>query len=277
MDVQPGLIHRTEFLLRLPSALMPSLSHHDWTIPQAKQILSHWATLATLLGGVQATLLTYYNKNEGNQTDSLVYRMVISVSCAGLFLEVYGALLAAGTIVASISLQSRQPPSSLPSRRSDAGPGQGDRSADSDPLMSGAAMLGGVGTMSGDGGVSLFNGGRQTAPLSPRATAVLDRLTVLVGFLIPLGAVCELVGLAGYAAHFQGSSVAVTMVLTLAGAILSTFAAGLLGLQAGSRAMGRKHAASDTGSAHHSQHPAQYHPHPTDQHRHHYHQSHRQA
>lgn len=205
---------------------MPTLSHHDWSVPQAKQILSHWATLATLLGGVQATLLAYYSKQEqtGSGEEDPVYRMVIAISCSGLFLEVYGALLAAGTIVASISLQAKN-------SQSNANFGVGsNQQTDRETLL--------------NNGMFSFNGinpSQQSSSsgscLSPRASAILDRLTVLVGFLIPLGAVFELIGLAGYTAHYLGNSVAITMVLTLIIAILVTIAAGFLGIQAGNRAM----------------------------------------
>jgi hypothetical protein len=114
-----------------PSDVMPVLSHHDWSIPQAKQILSHWATLATLLAGTQATLMGYYEKDNAQGE---AFNFVIASSCAGLFLEVYGALLAAATIIASISLQA--PPASATNTQA------------------------------------------EKKPLSPRAAAILDRMTV---------------------------------------------------------------------------------------------------
>lgn len=122
-----------DFSFSMLADLMPVLSHHDWSIPQAKQILAHWATLATLLAGTQATLMGYYEKGEDSD-DGQTFQFVIASSCAGLFLEVYGALLAVATVVASISLQAPQasPTSSSPTKK----------------------------------------------PLSPRATAILDRLTV---------------------------------------------------------------------------------------------------
>ena len=168
---------------------MPALSHQDWSIPQAKQILSHWATLATLLAGTQATLMAYYEKD---LVRGQTYTFVIASSCAGLFLEVYGALLATATIIASISLQSPQAGSlcsSTPTARK---------------------------------------------PLSPRSLAILDRMTVACGYIIPLGAACELLGLAAYAAKYQSSSVVISMIVTLAFCVLTTLLAALLGWRAGS-------------------------------------------
>jgi len=201
--------------------IMPTLSHQDWSIPQAKQILSHWATLATLLGGVQATLLAYYSKEEetGTGEKDQVYKMVIAISCSALFLEVYGALLAAGTIVASISLQAKNTQSK-----------DSNQQTDRETLLNNGMFS--LNAINNANTSPLFD-----PPLSPRASAILDRLTDLVGFIIPLGAVFELIGLAGYTAHYLGNSVAITMGLTLAIAILATFAAGLLGMQAGNRAM----------------------------------------
>ncbi|PWN34493.1 uncharacterized protein FA14DRAFT_177898 [Meira miltonrushii] len=206
---------------------MPSLSHQDWSVPQAKQILSHWATLATLLGGVQATLLAYYSKQEqlGSGEEDPIYRMVIAISCSALFLEVYGALLAAGTIVASISLQAKNAQSNDPFAQPN------NCQTDRETLLNNGMFS-----------LNAINANPVSSPgppLSPRASAILDRLTVLVGFLIPLGAVFELIGLAGYTAHYLGNSVAITMGLTLAVAvaILVTIIAGLLGMQAGNRAI----------------------------------------
>lgn len=205
--------------------LMPTLSHQDWSVPQAKQILSHWATLATLLGGVQATLLAYYSKQEqtGDGEEDPIYKMVIAISCSALFLEVYGALLAAGTIVASISLQAKN------AQSNDQFVQMKNRQTDRETLLNNGMFS-----------LNAINANPPPSfspPLSPRASAILDRLTVLVGFLIPLGAVFELIGLAGYTAHYLGNSVAITMGLTLAVAILVTIIAGLLGMQAGNRAI----------------------------------------
>lgn len=172
---------------------MPSInhSHHDWSIPQAKQILSHWATLATLLAGTQATLLGYYEKDDAGGT---VFNFVIASSCAGLFLEVYGALLAAATIIASISLQA---------------PTQANTISSSSQSL-------------------------QKKHLSPRATAILDRLTVACGYIIPLGAIFELIGLGTFAAKFQDSSVMISMIVTLAFCVCTTGVAALFGWKAGS-------------------------------------------
>lgn len=202
----------------------PILSHRDWTIPQAKQILSHWATLSTLLGSVQATLLTFYNKDtRATDMSSTPYRFVVAVSCSALFLEVYGALLAAGTIVASITLQTRSQNAVCKSI------GQIDQHRGSDQMSLPSVFF----DQNKDTGPSRIPA--QTC-LSPLATAVLDRLTVLCGFIISLGACLELLGLATYGAHALGSSVAIAMLLTLLSAIIATLLAALFGVLAGKSA-----------------------------------------
>lgn len=162
---------------------MPALSHHDWTIPQAKQILSHWATLASLLAGTQATLMGFYEKSK---TQSPAYKFIIAISCASLFLHIYGALLSAFTIIASISLQA--PPC-----------------------------------------------GSEKKPLSPRAAAILDRFTVAVGYIIPLGALFELVGLATYAARYLNKYAVTLMALSLFFCVVTTLVAAISGWRTGSQ------------------------------------------
>jgi hypothetical protein len=57
---------------------------------------------------------------------------------------------------------------------------------------------------------------------------------VACGYIIPLGAVCELIGLGAYAAKYQDPSVTISMIVTLVFCIVSTFVAALFGWRAGS-------------------------------------------
>lgn len=163
--------------------MTPFLSHHDWTIPQAKQILSHWATLASLLAGTQATLMGFYEKTK---VEGSTYHFIIAVSCAALLLHIYGALLSAFTMISSITLQ--------------APPGHGN----------------------------------DKRILSPRAAAILDRFTVSCGYIIPLGGLLELLGLATYAARYLSKYVVIMMALSMCFCVVTTLIAGVCGWRAGS-------------------------------------------
>lgn len=231
----------------------PALAHHDWSVPQAKKILAQWATVATLLGGAQATVLNFYK--QAHTTDSTPQgswdRTIMAVSCAGLFLEVYGALLATGTIVASITLQSRAPASwGVARRMPDDDEGEGEAEAAS------AAVFGRTWHQhrhwhdKHGGSLAAAAPPADIRPpcLSATTTAILDRLTVLCSLLIPLGAVCMLAGLLVYSARYLGHSVAATMVATCVAALLATAAAVLVGWQAGRHVCHDEHTHHADGS-----------------------------
>ncbi|CEH17729.1 hypothetical protein CBOM_04122 [Ceraceosorus bombacis] len=168
----------------LDQGILPSLTHSDWSLPQAKQILSSWATLATLLAGTQTTLLGYYRQSKAldNTVTSLVY--------AAIVLDVWGALLAVVTIICSITLQSPEASSRINlGAGTDGGlalgplglPRFASTYASDDPFPSRASR-------------SALE--KVRTPLSSRSLCILDRLTYACGLIIPLGGLCELISLA---------------------------------------------------------------------------------
>lgn len=60
-------------------------------------------------------------------------------------------------------------------------------------------------------------------------------IQVACGYIIPLGAVCELIGLATYAAKYQSALVTISMAITLGLCILTTLLAALSGWRAGTQ------------------------------------------
>ncbi|PWN90796.1 hypothetical protein FA10DRAFT_123960 [Acaromyces ingoldii] len=191
--------------------ILPALSHSDWTVPQAKQVLASWATLATLLAGTQATLLSYYHQLDGGTF------AVYGLASAGLCLEVYGALLASITIVCSISFQAPDAPKAEHHR--------GVFGLHASGFTSSRR------TLSSPGGAPQPSMPRNVdrKPLTARTAAVLDRLALTCGYLIVAGAICELASLAAYSTLYQENSVTIAMGVTLGLCGLATFLAATLG------------------------------------------------
>ncbi|KAN0063793.1 hypothetical protein ACQY0O_003843 [Thecaphora frezii] len=161
------------------------LSHNDWTIPQAKQMLSRWATVAALLAGTQCTLLTIY--------DSQRHYTSIAFGFSALFFEIWGAVVATFCIVVSIMLQaSDEQESGKPAR-------DNDSVNASDTAHKGTR----AGSRTGLHAASHTGTWGERHPkskkrLSIRAACILDRLTLAVGWIIPGGAVLEVISIYTY-------------------------------------------------------------------------------
>ncbi|EPQ27144.1 uncharacterized protein PFL1_05425 [Pseudozyma flocculosa PF-1] len=146
-------------------AFFSSLSHNDWTVPQAKQMLTSWATVATLLAGTQGTLLTLYKSD--------LHPTSVGFGFAALFLEIWGAMTATICIVVSITLQGADEH------------GAGRRSA----------------SMHRRGANDVYSSPTAAAPkkrLSIKAACILDRLTLATGWIVPSGAILEVIGILAY-------------------------------------------------------------------------------
>lgn len=183
-------------------SLSTGLSHSDWSVPQAKAILSTYATLATLLAGTTTTLLTYYrNPLEG---EGVWGPVILGITQAALILNIYAALLAVGLIAVSITLQT-------PNHNHN---GNGSKDADVMQMFNSSSFSNNRGQGQGQG-----QGNRQSQSrtsiepriLSPLTVCILDRLTLGVSWLITLAGAMELLGLFMYAAHFQSFEVGISM------------------------------------------------------------------
>lgn len=100
-------------------AFLPQIYHPRWTIPETNAILSTWCLLSSLLAGISASLLSFYNHidrsvMENNAADpntvasSGVPALVFHCNFAALTINIYSALLAAVSMVASVTLQTIQ-------------------------------------------------------------------------------------------------------------------------------------------------------------------------
>ncbi|PWZ03483.1 hypothetical protein BCV70DRAFT_18196 [Testicularia cyperi] len=236
------------------------LVHSDWTVPQAQRVLSTWATLATLLAGTQTTLLTFYERDKTSA--------YIALSFAALFLEIYGALLAAVNIMISISLQASQASSAAmgstagggspgplrlgssedaqnteanirigqgfrwqwmgPAQPS-TGPVQASKTACPAGDESTSALLRDTGSNINSGGTVGSGMARGKERTGTIALCILDRLTVACGIIIPLGGTLQLTGLTVYAIETHPGPA----VYSLFAAILFAISMTLLGLGQG--------------------------------------------
>ncbi|PWN51897.1 hypothetical protein IE53DRAFT_385729 [Violaceomyces palustris] len=145
--------------------LLPNLHHKDWTVPQSKQILTAWATLATLLAGTQTTLLTVFLPAKAGKA-------TLAFAFSALAFEIYGAVLAAFTIMASIAIQAQ------------AASRDGEVEAASVQLEA-----------LNDNEYDLDNTAMNHSGISRRSVSILDKLTVSCGYIVPLGGMLELAGL----------------------------------------------------------------------------------
>lgn len=185
-------------------SLSTGLSHSDWSVPQAKAILSTYATLATLLAGTTTTLLTYYrNPLEGGGVWGPI---ILGVTQAALILNIYAALLAVGLIAVSITLQT-------PNSNHNHG-GNGSKDADVMQMFSSSSFSNNRGQRNHRSQTEDQDQGRTSIEpriLSPLTVCILDRLTLGVSWLITLAGAMELLGLFMYAAHFQSFEVGISM------------------------------------------------------------------
>ncbi|CAO1632768.1 unnamed protein product [Sympodiomycopsis kandeliae] len=226
----------------LNPALYPHLSHPNWSIPQAKAVLSTWSLLATLSAGTSATLLTHY------ETRDKVSRLAVGMTYASLVVNIWGAVMAALCIVASITFQVASP------RKS---PGLSHRMSDPDcdnPFLNSSK----ADELAANGGpydnsqwssrkrpsfttptMSRLKSWEQQKHLTPMLIEILDRMAVAVGWLVPSAALCELLGVLIYTYTLTSpvvAAIAVSIALALCIAVTgSAFFAGWRGSRLRSR------------------------------------------
>lgn len=184
----------------LPFPLASPIS--QWSISQEKAILTTLTILASLLAGTSTSLLSFYRNGKHAP------EFVSALTYAAIGLEIWGAVVAAATMVIAISLEAAC------------------AERDAHQHHKGKAGCDGASEETGGQVASAFLRAsylrqNEATRLSPLTLKVLDNLTLTCGYLIPFAALLELIALVAYAyslleqrAGIKDEAVAITLALT---------------------------------------------------------------
>lgn len=182
----------------------------QWSISQEKAILTTLTILASLLAGTSTSLLSFYRNSKHTP------EIVSALTYAAIGLEIWGAVVAAATIVVAISLEAAC------------------TERDAHHHHKGKAGCEGLPEEAEGQAAPRASYLRQheASRLSPLTLKVLDNLTLTCGYLIPFAALLELIALVAYAyslldqrAGVKDEAVAITLALAIGiGATLGAIA-----------------------------------------------------